>query len=154
MKDEEAISEITEWIKHDGVGKISVVSLSLAIDALREKQERENPQPLTLAAYEDTGLTPEEIAHAKDLLAAEKDGRLVTLPCKVGDTVYLTMHGYVEETKVRTLFFGHPSYSGGAPDPNYYRIRCENLDLRWDAIGKTVFLTRAEAEKALGKEQA
>ena len=88
------------------------------------------------------------------ICTAEKDGRLVTLPCKVGDTVYLTMHGYVEETKVRTLFFGHPSYSGGAPDQNYYRIRCENLDLRWDAIGKTVFLTRSEAEKALGKEQA
>ena len=41
-----------------------------------------------LAAYEDTGLTPEEIAHAKDLLAAEKDGRLVTLPVgKIGDVV-------------------------------------------------------------------
>ena len=41
-----------------------------------------------LADYEDTGLTPEEIAHAKDLLAAEKDGRLVTLPVgKIGDVV-------------------------------------------------------------------
>ena len=55
-----------------------------------------------LAAYEDTGLEPEEIAKAqKGMQAAlalaceaqayrnaEKEGRLVVLPCKVGDTVY------------------------------------------------------------------
>lgn len=63
-----------------------------------------------LAAYEDTGLTPEEIKdfvqrweqavelaglckqagvdHLQELVKAEKDGRLVVLPCKVGDTVY------------------------------------------------------------------
>ena len=34
---------------------------------------------LRLAAYEDTGLTPEEVAHAKDLLAAERDGQLYTV---------------------------------------------------------------------------
>lgn len=56
---------------------------------------------LRLAAYEDTGLTPEEITtlqelhdfyNSKDCLAsrrlvelalADKDGRLVVLPCKV-----------------------------------------------------------------------
>lgn len=89
------------------------------------------------------------LARLRELAEADKDGRLVVLPCKVGDTVYLTIRGYVEETKVRTLFFGHPSYSGGAPDPRYYRIRCENLDLMWDAIGKTVFLTREAAEAEL-----
>ena len=63
-----------------------------------------------LAAYEDTGLKPEEIAdfmkrweqtveiggmlkkycidHIRDLLHAEQDGRLVVLPCKVGDHVW------------------------------------------------------------------
>ena len=41
-----------------------------------------------LSSYEDTGLTPEEIAHAKDLLSAEKDGRCVVLPVgKIGDIV-------------------------------------------------------------------
>lgn len=55
-----------------------------------------------LTAYEDTGLTPGQVANAKTiiesafaedtskaerirtLLAAEKDGRVVVLPCKVG----------------------------------------------------------------------
>ena len=48
-----------------------------------------------LAAYEDTGLTPEEITamrHTLDeyhkiadpLLRAQADGRVVVLPCKVG----------------------------------------------------------------------
>ena len=59
-----------------------------------------------LAEYEDTGLEPEKIAflknivddassdkpefteHIRELLRAEKDGRLVVLPCKVGDRVY------------------------------------------------------------------
>ena len=66
-----------------------------------------------LAAYEDTGLEPEDIdallkrahglagllvsiscgcavsyARLRELAQAEKDGRLVVLPCKVGDMVY------------------------------------------------------------------
>ncbi len=64
-----------------------------------------------LKAYEDTGLEPEDVtdlmaAHGtaigqlveylalaplknlRELVRAEKDGRLVVLPCKVGDPVY------------------------------------------------------------------
>ena len=36
-----------------------------------------------LAAYEETGLEPEELAQAQ----AKKKGRLVVLPCDVGDKV-------------------------------------------------------------------
>ena len=63
-----------------------------------------------LAAYEDTGLEPEEIKnaldvndiipeinvtvdHLRDLLQAEQYGRLVVLPC--GTDVYLERDGYV-----------------------------------------------------------
>lgn len=38
-----------------------------------------------LSAYEDTGLTPTEVAK---LAKAKADWQLVVLPCKVGDTVY------------------------------------------------------------------
>lgn len=52
-----------------------------------------------LAAYEDTGLTPEEFKESVDFVLelnkklkpymdAEKEERLVILPCKVGDAVY------------------------------------------------------------------
>lgn len=103
-----------------------------------------------LFAYENSGLTPAEVA---ELAKAKAEGRLVVLPCKVGDTVYLIVHGYVEETKVRTFFFGHPSYSRGEPDPRYEMIRCTNYDVPMKNFGKTVFLTRKEAEKALKERE-
>ena len=55
-----------------------------------------------LKAYRDTGVTPEEIAEVQaaidpipferfhDILEAECGGRLVVLPCRVTDTVYIT----------------------------------------------------------------
>ena len=59
-----------------------------------------------LAEYEDTGLEPEKIVllknivddafsdkpefteHIRELLRTEKDGRVVVLPCRVGDRIY------------------------------------------------------------------
>ena len=52
-----------------------------------------------LADYEDT--IP--LARAKELAQAEKDGRLVVLPCNVGDTVWtnLAMSGWYFRDKDR-----------------------------------------------------
>ena len=68
-----------------------------------------------------------------ELENAEEEGRLVVLPCKVGDIVYKIMCQ-------RDNFDDRP-----------YRIITSvnfRLDMA-DDIGKTVFLTREEAEKAL-----
>ena len=115
-----------------------------------------------LAAYEDTGLTPEEIkapftedtminlaaqalgvepSRLRELAEADKDGRLVMLPCKVGDTVYFALIGRIIEKQV----FSIVSFS------NSTRIYCGGTSeyFRPEDIGKTVFLTREEAEKAL-----
>lgn len=104
-----------------------------------------------LMQYEDTGLTPERcaefaradaegryivmrdaeqegVARLRELSEADKDGRLVVLPCKVGDTVYI----------LRRTFDGADVVG--------------ETELWWTDIqqlGKTVFLTREEAEKAL-----
>ena len=114
-----------------------------------------------LAAYEDTGLTPGQVANAKTiiesafaedtskaerirtLLAAEKDGRVVVLPCKVGDTVYFALPGRIIEKQV----FSIVSFS------NSTRIYCGGTSeyFRPEDIGKTFFLAREEAEKALQK---
>ena len=74
-----------------------------------------------LAAYEDTGLTPEQCENAKtiiesafsddtskverirELLKADRDGRLVVLPCKVGDTVYFALLGRIIEKQVFSI---------------------------------------------------
>ena len=112
-----------------------------------------------LKAYEDTGLTPEEIkapftedtminlaaqalgvepSRLRELAEADKDGRLVVLPCKVGDTVYRVIT--IKDQK-----------------PVLLETRVETLGKAADVatlIGKknkviNVFLTREEAEKAL-----
>lgn len=129
-----------------------------------------------LAAYEDTGLTPEEVMpkdkadeialklmrladlerlcsydRLRELAEADKDGRVVVLPCKVGDTVWIV--GTVRKlysAKVRTFFCGHPSKVRGDDDGGHiHMIRTTECDIPMQEFGKTVFLTREEAEKAL-----
>nr|DAH75048.1 MAG TPA: hypothetical protein [Caudoviricetes sp.] len=128
---------------------------------------------LRLAAYEDTGLEPESVEALKlsmmgkaiseitefdglpidrlrELAEADKDGRLVVLPCKVGDTVWIT--GSVRRLyseKVRTFFCGNPSYGRGMADNTVQMIRTTGCDIPIHEFGKTVFLTREEAEEAL-----
>ena len=125
-----------------------------------------------LAAYEDTGLTPEEIkapltentminlaaqalgvepSRLRELAEADKDGRCVVLPCKVGDTVWIV--GAVRKlysAKVRTFFCGHTSAVRGDDDGGHiHMIRTTECDIPMQEFGKTVFLSREEAEKAL-----
>lgn len=127
-----------------------------------------------LAAYEDTGLYPESVEELKlsmmgkaiseitefeglpidrirELAEADKDGRVVVLPCKVGDTVWIV--GAVRKlysAKVRTFFCGNPSaVRGRDPDGHIHMIRTTECDIPMQEFGKTVFLSREEAEKAL-----
>ena len=127
-----------------------------------------------LAAYEDTGLTPEEIKapltedtvinlaaqalgveprRLRELAEAEKDRRLVVLPCKVGDTVYMIErifdidNGVCDEICARKVI-GH----GGNNLNKLWLIGSGgiyNVYIFVSDFGKTVFLTREEAEKAL-----
>ena len=93
--------------------------------------------------------------HIRGLLRAEKDGRLVVLPCKVGDTLWVTGRDNVpremelEAPDIRTVCTDEDnlcmSTCNRKPDGFCaYRLRNDGAD-----IGKTVFLTREEAEKAL-----
>ena len=124
-----------------------------------------------LAAYEDTGLSPEKVCWMKEVVeaafdndtsrierahnlhVADKDGRCVVLPCKVGDTVWIV--GAVRKlysAKVRTFFCGHVSaVRGGDDDGHIQMIRTTECDIPIKTFGKTVFLTREEAEKALAE---
>jgi hypothetical protein len=67
------------------------------------------------------------------------DGVIVP-PCKVGDTVYwYNMGGEIAEAKVKMLGFAVRHSKGF------------EYDVPFDAFGKTVFLTREDAEKALAE---
>ena len=94
-----------------------------------------------LAAYEGTGLTPEEVAHAKDLLAAERDGQLYTvhdvaviLANAIGDDCACNINGNDE----------------------WLPQLCELQDACQHPVGAACWEQylkhRAEAEKVLGKE--
>ena len=113
-----------------------------------------------LKAYEDTGLTPEEVndvmAKAKlasafgvaaerlrELAEADKAGRLVVLPCKVGDGLWTFCSYPVEQ--VYSFTVTDISTLNGRTMLN--TSRCGVIDAR--DVGKTVFLTREEAEEAL-----
>ena len=117
-----------------------------------------------LAAYEDTGLTPEEIkapftedtminlaaqalgvetSRLRGLAEADKDGRVVVLPCKVGDGLWTFCSHPVEQ--VYSFTVTDISTLNGRTLLN--TSRCGVMDAR--DVGKTVFLTREEAKKAL-----
>ena len=119
-----------------------------------------------LAAYEDTGLEPEEIIGlkntceqlsgindslfkanqemGKDLAEWKKandDGRLVVLPCKAGSLIYVG-----RRTAIITRFFGY------VRERYFHAVFCDEnkgIDIPFEELGKTVFLTREEAEAAL-----
>ena len=112
-----------------------------------------------LMQYEDTGLEPAMCANYKTfedeaiskgvtfkrivaLMEADRAGRLVVQPCKMGDILYRVFAGEIFEHRVGSM--------------KYFAIQG-----RWDietypfcpcvesSIGKTIFLTREEAKAAL-----
>lgn len=127
-----------------------------------------------LVAYEDTGWEPEEVTalgklfdyalkesktlteqlalleHIRELAEADKAGRCVVLPCRVGEKIYYLNGKYIIEVDVvgykvdetgAWLFIGE-TYN---PETN----RAYHCDLETERIGKTVFFTREEAERAM-----
>ncbi len=110
-----------------------------------------------LAAYEDTGLAPAEVA---ELAKAKADGRLVVLPCKVGDYLWVNSrycNRNVPPEKVPCSIYPNCK---GCPfkkiEPTPIKVcSMETLGgfLDRNEIGKVLHLTREEAEAALRKEQ-
>lgn len=118
-----------------------------------------------LAAYEDTGLTPEDCARAtevddilldeyypigrmRELIKADKDGRVVVLPCKVGQRVFalLDTDKHISECEVKQIGMGNKiGFIGLEP----IGARGREYGVALNGFGKTVFLTREEAEKVL-----
>ena len=102
----------------------------------------------------------ERIDYEKYLKTAEEEGRLVVLPCKVGDTVYVICHRYTKCSKHGETFeeyscCGCEELNCDSHKEHYIHVN-QSVLLEWiirnmelGNFGKTVFLTREEAEKAL-----
>ena len=86
----------------------------------------------------------EKLATYEDL---EEQGLLVRLPCKVGDTVYVPTRNFVSELRIIMVsVYMHDTYFRWILNSGIY----SNLDgFPGSKLGKTVFLTREEAEKKL-----
>lgn len=126
-----------------------------------------------LAAYEDTGLTPEEIkapftedtminlaaqamgvepSRLRELAEADKDGKCVVLPCKVGQRVFalLDTDKNISECEVKQIGMGNEiGFIGLEP----IGARGREYGVALNGFGKKAFLTREEAEKALEEKE-
>ena len=122
-----------------------------------------------LKAYEDTGLEPEAVETVKlalaakhlvdletlnntpisrlvELAEADKDGRVIVLPAKKGDTLYAVTRFGIEKRVVKEIaapfFYNTYESSDRAALPTAIRN-----------FGKTVFLSREEAERAMEEKR-
>ncbi len=128
---------------------------------------------LRLAAYEDTHMMPSDVTSMRmdmailtalfdgidvdrmlEIVAAEKDGRVVVLPCKVGNTVYyrcgkritdFEVVGFSVDRKGASIIYAeHHADENGTAYSCFFDVK---------KIGRTVFFTREEAEQAPRKEK-
>nr|DAH33642.1 MAG TPA: hypothetical protein [Caudoviricetes sp.] len=114
-------------------------------DAVQTPEAAWAKKTIEMAFSDDTS----EVERLRELYKADKEGRVVVLPCKVGDMLYeVTGRKTISVYKVKAI-----------------RVELFSLFIEWDIvegfvwqylnginaneIGKTVFLTREEAEKAL-----
>lgn len=88
----------------------------------------------------------------REIAEAEKDGRVVVLPCKVGQRVFalMDMDKHISECEVTQIGMGNGiGFIGLEP----IGARGRKYGVALNGFGKTVFLTREEAEKALEERE-
>lgn len=127
-----------------------------------------------LAAYEDTGLTPKEVTalgelfdyalkesktlteqltllhHIRELAEADKDGRVVILPCKVGDTVWFKTY----KNNARDCIGVQPHEVTRISASIIVPGEIVDIGIPVDQIGVRVFLSETEAVAADAKPPA
>lgn len=119
-----------------------------------------------LAAYEDTGLTPEEVTalqasnqelkkEALPILQAKVQGRLAELPCRLGGTVYANFALRGDYLREKDKPYPCEVVFIGLSKEPFLHIQFKNgrvFPVKFCEVGKTIFTTREAAEAAL-KEQ-
>ena len=127
-----------------------------------------------LVAYEDTGLTPKEVTalgelfdyalkesktlteqltllhHIRELAEADKDGRVVVLPCKVGDTVWFKTY----KNNARDCIGVQPHEVTRISASIIVPGEIVDIGIPVDQIGVRVFLSETEAVAADAKPPA
>ena len=93
-------------------------------------------------------IVPKLYKHLAEYEDLEEQGLLLKLPCKAGDTVYSITRDFISEYNIRNFI----CYDNGNIFFDWKCVKGIYLNIKGfhiDDIGKTVFLTKEEAEKAL-----
>lgn len=148
------INGIATYIGKENSYDTGQIAAELNTAACREILER-------LADYEDAGLSPQACVEAREieaglsaedysihrmveLMRADKDGLLLVVPCKVGDTVYWLHDGKITECRAYRIQVSRKGvYITIKSTVSHGSFRED------DCLGKTIFFSREEAEKAL-----
>lgn len=97
-----------------------------------------------------------DLDRLRELVEADRDGRCVVLPFKVGDIVYTNMS--IQGDKYKMADRPYPVkvvFVGMGDGKSYFHVEYDNgrcFPFDFDQIGKAVFLTREAAESALKGE--
>lgn len=101
-----------------------------------------------LAAIEDILGDDYDLDRLKELVQADKEGRCVLLPCKVEDKLYKISENGVKEVVVQSIVF-MLSHTVNHLTVHVANERGAMTEIETKDFGKTIFLTRKEAEAAL-----
>lgn len=110
-----------------------------------------------LKVYEDIAELCGGLDRLREFAEADKDGRVIVLPCKVGNTVYIIEHIFDIDNGVCDEICARKVIGYGGNNLNKLWLigsgGIGNISIFVSEFGKTVFLTREEAEKALAERE-
>lgn len=114
--------------------------------------ESDNPMyKACIKVAKDHEQLAEWLEKSKEYQQLEEQGRLIKLPCKVGDVVYFAHHDRVISSEVLSEKYRAEAENHGVFIRERLTIDVEGVSAEIDFgdIGKTVFLTKSEAEAKL-----
>ena len=148
MKDQELVNALREhadwWENGDMMDPLG----GLEKDLLAAADRIANQSTHIAALQKEIEKLRALLRHLGELAEAEKDGRVVVLPCKVGQRVFalLDTDKHISECEVKQIGMGNKiGFIGLEP----IGTRGREYGVALNGFGKTVFLTREAAEKAL-----
>lgn len=97
-----------------------------------------------LSALEDILGDDYDLDRLRELVEVDRDGRVVVLPCKIGENVYsaIPAYGGVNKHQIRKFEINKEG-----------EFACSVLMIPFSFFGKSVFFTREAAEEALKGEK-
>ena len=86
------------------------------------------------------------ISRLRELAVADKEGRVIVLPCEVGHAAYWVHNGIITDCRINRIQVNRKGVFLCLKS-----IKSHGAFRADTCLGKTVFLTREEAEKALAE---